>query len=228
MNFLIDNADFVLDTLKKYDINNSKRVAHFVAQTDHESGFSPKIENLNYDVKGAIAKLGISSANANLYARKLGQKANQEMLANIAYGTRGGNRGIVSGDGWKYRGRGFIQLTGYENYKKFQSFSGLPVLDNPDLLLNPKNAFISAAWYFRYGSSWGDLNKFADRNDIKAVSIGINGGFINGKQDRINKTAKYLKSNILEVIKKKILPSNPFASITRRNFFSKFFAGITK
>jgi putative chitinase len=154
----------------RYDVgNNSLRVAAFLAQIAQESGRLRRLEeNLNYSAKGLLAiwPKRFTEPLALAYARK------PEKIANRVYADRLGNGPEESGDGWKYRGRGFIQLTGKSNYRAFEQASCHQVVNCPDWLLEPEPAAESAAWFF---ASRG-LNEIADTDDIDRVSKLVNGG----------------------------------------------------
>jgi putative chitinase len=177
------------DVLPKNEINTPERVAAFIAQCGHESGgwrvFS---ENLNYSASGLDAVFGKyfkrAGRNANSYAR------NPEKIANIVYANRMGNGDESSGDGWKYRGRGPIQITGKNNYSAFAKETGIDVVSNPDLIVEDKDvALKSAIWFWNKNN----LNKYADIGDITRMTRIINGGY-NGLEDRIDKYNKILES----------------------------------
>src|SRR5690606_13433976 len=140
--------------------------------------------NLNYSAEGLLKTFGkyFTSLQAKEYARK------PEKIANRVYANRGGNGNETSGDGWKYRGRGFIQLTLKDNYKALSNATGIDYVSNPDLLLNEADAMISALWYWNKRN----LNKYADVGDLKGATRVINGGY-NGLADRQQKYDKYLK-----------------------------------
>lgn len=163
-------------------ITDKKEQAMFLAQMDHESGgFGRLTENLNYSKKGlrkTFGKYYKTDAQAARDAR------NPERIANRVYGGRMGN--IAAGDGWKYRGRGFIQLTGKANYEAFAKHSGVDVVSNPDLAARPDIAAQVAVWY------WNKRVKSKVPGGVKAITKAINGG-TNGLQDRIKKTEKYTK-----------------------------------
>lgn len=174
--------------LTREGINTPLRLAHFIAQLDHESGLKPISENLNYSTDSLIRMFGrhrISIEDAERYGRNTYHKANQEMIANSIYGGKWGfdnlgNKDI--GDGWKFRGRGFIQLTGRANYKAM----GYEV--NPDALLNEADALIAALWYWNNKG----INRYADVDNIRGVTAAINGGY-NGLEDRNRLLVKYKK-----------------------------------
>jgi len=160
------------ETFEKYGIDTSKRQAAFIGQCMHESaGFRTLEENLNYSAKALMATWPSrfsSEEVANQYARQ------PEKIANKVYGGRMGNADESSGEGWKYRGRGIKQLTGKENYERCGSGLGVDLVANPDLLLEPKYAALSAGWFWnKHG-----LNDLADRGDIETMTKRINGGLL--------------------------------------------------
>jgi putative chitinase len=165
----------------KFEINTSLRLAHFLAQCGHESGgFKLVQENLNYGAKGLrgiFGKYFPTDAIAAQYERQ------PQKIANKVYGARMGNGDEASGDGWKFHGRGFIQLTGHDNYKAFTTSIGEDCVTNPDLVAT-KYPLASAAWFFHKNG----LHKLADGGATDAVVTSItkrvNGGTI-GLEDRI-------------------------------------------
>ncbi len=163
--------------LPKFGIDTPLRKAHFMAQMAHESGaLQYSQENLNYSAQGLRSVFGKYFPTldlANKYTRK------PEKIANRVYASRMGNGNEASGDGWKYRGRGLIQLTGKENYLKFSQENGIDCVKNPDLLLQPEWALTSACWFWKKKN----LNDFADKDDIIMVTKRINGG-THGLNDR--------------------------------------------
>jgi putative chitinase len=170
----------IVETLPQYDINDIGRVAAFIAQCAHESGgFTLVQENLNYSADGLQKIFGKYFDDAEIAAQYARQP---EKIANRVYANRMGNGDEASGDGWKFRGRGLIQLTGQSNYKKCSEafFNDHTLLENPDLLLQPYYALNSACWFWNENS----LNTFADNQDLKLMTKKINGGFI-GLEDRI-------------------------------------------
>jgi putative chitinase len=166
----------------RYGITTKDRIAHFLAQLDHESGLKPIAENLNYSAVGltTIFKKYFNSESAKQYARS------PQRIANRVYANRMGNGNEASGDGWRYRGRGFIQITGKDNYGSLSKATGVDYVANPDLLLTEADAMISALWY------WDRIkaNQLADEGNIREITRRINGGF-NGMSDRINKLKKW-------------------------------------
>jgi putative chitinase len=176
-------VDCMNDVFIKYDINTPQRIAAFLAQCGHESGgWTVFEENLNYSAKGLLGvfkKYFPNESLANQYARK------PQMIANRVYAGRMGNGSPETGDGWKYRGRGPIQLTGKNNYTLFaQSMfdNWQDIVDNPELVSQDKQiALMSAIWFW----NTKDLNRYADVDDIKTMTRIINGGY-NGLEDRIH------------------------------------------
>jgi len=164
--------------LPDYDINTPQRVAAFVAQCAHESGgFRVLKENLNYravTLRKVFPKYFPNDQIAAQYAGK------QEMIANKVYGNRMGNGDESSGDGFRYCGRGLIQLTGKNNYQLFAESIETPVEDIPHYLATFEGAVQSACWFWESNN----LNQWADRGDILTLTKRINGGTI-GLDDRI-------------------------------------------
>ena len=165
------------------------RAAHFFAQTAHETGgFKAFSENLNYSADGLnkIFPKYFKNAgrDANAYAR------NPEKIANIVYASRMGNGDEASGDGWKYRGRGALQLTGKSNYEAFAKYlNNNEVLENPDLVAT-KYAFESAMFFFERNKLWSICDQGINDAAILALTKRINGG-THGLEDRKTKTYKY-------------------------------------
>jgi putative chitinase len=165
------------------------RAAHFFAQTAHETGgFKAFSENLNYSADGLnkIFPKYFKNAgrDANAFAR------NPEKIANVVYASRMGNGDIASGDGWKYRGRGALQLTGKANYEAFAKYLGNnEVLTNPDTVAT-KYAFESAMFFFERNKLWAICDKGINDAAILELTKRINGG-THGLEDRKTKTYKY-------------------------------------
>ena len=170
--------------LNSYNINTPLRLAHFMAQIEHESGLKPISENLNYSANGL--KNTFSKYFTDLETIQYQRKA--EKIANRVYANRMHNGNEQSGDGWKYRGRGFIQITGKQNYTLLSKDTRIDYLNNPDLLLNEADSMISAIWYW----DKHNLNKYADADDIRGITRKINGGY-NGLFSRIELLNKYKK-----------------------------------
>ncbi len=164
--------DDLRDILPQYGIADSPtRLAHFFAQVLHESGcMRYDTENLNYSAKAlrlVFRKYFPTKALAEKYARK------PEMIANRVYARRMGNGRESSGDGWRYRGRGFIQLTGKKNYRAFSEWIGDPrIMDEPDLVASDYPVH-SAVFYW----DTNKLNKLADQDSVKKVTRRVNGGY---------------------------------------------------
>lgn len=164
--------DALYEELPKYGINTVETVAGFIAQCQHEStDFTVLQENLNYSAKGlrqTFRKYFQTDAIAQQYERK------KVAIANRAYANRMGNGPEESGEGWMYRGRGIIQITGKNNYiacSKFL-FNDDRLVTNPDLLLEPKYAVLSACWFW----DMRDLNESCIKKDIVTMTKRINGG----------------------------------------------------
>jgi len=171
------------EAFAKYDISTPKRQAAFIGQCAHESGnFKTLEENLNYKPE-ALMKVWPSRFPDLPTAMKYAH--NQEAIANKVYGGRMGNGVEETGDGWKYHGRGLIQLTGKENYANCGSGIGVDLLGNPGLLNTPEYAAMSAAWFWNKKG----LNALADSGDYETMTKRINGGLI-GLDDRKAKIAK--------------------------------------
>jgi putative chitinase len=166
------------DVMQKFGIDTPVELAHFLAQCGHESGgFKVVNENLNYGAKGLLGifkKYFPTEEKAKLYERK------PEKIANLVYGSRMGNGPEASGDGFKFRGRGYIQLTGKDNYTAFGKAINEDIAANPDLVAT-KYPLLSAAWFF----SKNCLGRCKDASDasVLAVTKCVNGGTI-GLADR--------------------------------------------
>lgn len=172
--------------LPDYDIDTIPRVAAFLAQTAHESGnYRFLKENLNYratSLRKVFPKYFPTDALAAKYAH------NQAAIANRVYGNRMGNGPESSGDGFRYCGRGLIQLTGKSNYIKFAESIETPVEEIPEYLSTFEGAIQSACWYWEENN----LNRWADQGDILTLTKRINGGTI-GLEDRKKHYAHALK-----------------------------------
>lgn len=173
--------------MEKFGVNTPLRLAHFLAQCGHESGgFRLTQENLNYSAKGLMGifkKYFPTQALADAYARK------PEKIANRVYGGRMGNGLEASGEGFKFRGRGYIQLTGKQNYTAFDLAVEDDILANPDLV-SSKHALSSAAWFWKKNG----LNLIADTGSstevVTKITKRVNGGTI-GLADRIKHFKEY-------------------------------------
>ena len=178
----------MIDKIKKlgakYNLTTIQ-LAHFAGQLAHESfDFKITSENLNYSAERLLQVFPkyFNEKNVILYARK------PIRIANRVYANRMGNADENSGDGWKYRGRGYIQLTGKNNYLAFSKFIGEDCVSNPDLV-SQKYALESALWFF-FENKIFTLCKDLSDDSIKKVTKKINGG-LNGFADRKSKTLKY-------------------------------------
>ncbi|EKN3596679.1 glycoside hydrolase family 19 protein [Yersinia enterocolitica] len=168
--------------MKEFDITTPVQQAMFIAQVGHESAsFTLLVESFNYSVNGLIATFGkrLSADQASALGRLTGEKSvpvnRQRAIANLVYSGRMGNKAVD--DGWKYRGRGLIQVTGLENYRACGTALKLDLISNPDQLLTDLNASRSAGWFWQSRK----CGQYAD--DIQRVTQLINGGN-NGISDR--------------------------------------------
>ena len=168
----------ISDILPEYEINTPKRVAAFLAQCAHESGgFIFLKENLNYkapSLRKVFPKYFPDDATAAAYANK------PEMIANRVYANRMGNGDEASGDGWRFCGRGLIQLTGKNNYTFFAASLDIPLQEASEYLETFEGAVQSACFFWEQNK----LNQWADAGDILTLTKRINGGTI-GLEDRI-------------------------------------------
>lgn len=178
--------------LNRAEINTPARLAHFFAQLDHESNLQSTRENMNYSASRLrqVFPKYFTLAQAQAYARK------PQAIANRVYANRMGNGDEASGDGWKYRGGGYLQHTGKNEYKILTKNLKVDYVRNPDLLLNEADAMLAAIDY------WNrlNLNKYADQDNLDAISDLINIGRLtsrigdaNGYADRKKKLEKYKK-----------------------------------
>jgi putative chitinase len=174
-------VDYWYNALEKalpdYDINTPQRVAAFVAQCAHESGgFKFLKENLNYKAESLMRVWPRYFPNIDIARQYAGK---QEMIANRAYGGRMGNGPEETGDGWKFCGRGLIQLTGRSNYQAFADSIETDIEDIPAFLATFEGAVQSACWFWENNN----LNQWADAGDILTLTKRINGGTL-GLEDR--------------------------------------------
>jgi putative chitinase len=174
------------ETAKKFNITNNLRLAHFLAQCGHESGnFKAVSENLNYSADG-LKKIFGKYFPGNLnesYARQ------PEKIASRVYASRMGNGDEASKEGFKFRGRGYIQLTGKANYTNFTKFIGEDCVSNPDLVAT-KYPLASAGFFFDSNKLWSICDRGADDATVTAVTKRVNGGTI-GLSDRIKHFKEY-------------------------------------
>ena len=173
--------DAINETCDRFDISTPERQACFLGQCAHESGgFSALQENLNYKQEGLCKvwpKRFPTVEDAEPYHKQ------PQKIANKVYASRMGNGDEGSGEGWKYRGRGLIQLTGKDNYRACGEALGVDLLENPDLVATPQYAALSAGWFW----DKNHLNTYADKNDMQGLTKKINGG-THGIEDRIART----------------------------------------
>lgn len=176
-----------LDTAcRRFGIDTPSRQAMFLTQIAHESGgFTRLSESLNYGADKLVPTFGaarISEADALRLGRLPNRPADPAGIANIVYGGEWGRVNLGNtqpGDGWRFRGRGLIQLTGRDVYQRAGDALGLDLLGDPDLLLRPDHAAASAAWFW----DWKDCNRFADTGQLTACTRRINGG-LKGIEER--------------------------------------------
>ena len=178
--------DSMCQILPVYEINTPERVAAWLAQCAHESGYFRFLkENLNYraaSLQKVFKKYFPTEEMAKAYEKQ------PEKIANRVYANRMGNSDEASGDGFRYLGRGLIQLTGKNNYTFFAASIDTPLEEVPEYLQTFEGAVQSACWFWEQNN----LNKFADSRDIVTMSKRINGGTI-GMEDRLMKYEKCLK-----------------------------------
>jgi putative chitinase len=176
----------MMQFLPMYDITTNRRIAAFIAQCGHESAsFRILRENLNYrweSLRRVFPKYFPTDELAKQYERK------PEMIANRVYASRMGNGPESSGDGWKYAGKGLIQLTGKNNYTAFANSIGMSLEEVPEYLVTYEGAIESACWFWRTNR----LNRFVDDNNFVGLTRAINGG-THGLDDRTNRYNLALK-----------------------------------
>jgi putative chitinase len=173
-----DWYESMYEALPQYAITSVPRVAAFIAQCAHESGgFSTLEENLNYKA-ATLTRIWPQRYPSGIAEQFAGKP---EAIANKSYGGRMGNGPEVSGEGWKFRGRGLLQLTGKDNYSSCSKFmfQDDTLLENPDILLDSYYAIHSACWFWHKNN----LNQYADSSDFVTMTKKINGGTI-GLEDR--------------------------------------------
>lgn len=180
-------SKYMLEVVERYNITQPLRLAHLMAQIAHESGdFKFVVENLNYSADGLLKvfpKYFKDKATADKYARK------PEMIASRVYASRMGNGDEASKEGFAFRGRGYLQLTGKENYKAFSTFIKEDCVANPDLVAT-KYPMDSAIWFFDKNKLWDICDKGATTDIVTQVTKRVN-GYIHGLDDRIKKFNLY-------------------------------------
>lgn len=180
---VLDELSTIMD---RFGITTPLRLAHFLAQCGHESGgFRLVVENLNYSADGLrrIFPRHFPGDLANQYARQ------PERIGSRAYANRMGNGAESTGDGFRFRGRGYIQLTGKNNYQQFGKFIGQDVVSNPDIVAT-RYPLTSAAYFFQVNNLWTLCDRGATDADVTAVTKRVNGGTI-GLADRIKHFKEY-------------------------------------
>lgn len=171
-------ADAIAGPARRYGIHAGRRAAAFAATIAHESGGGERlVESLNYSPAGLRATwpARFSEADAERMGRMGDRPADQRAIAERAYGGRLGNAPEGHGDGWLYRGRGLIQITGRDAYSIAADATGLPLVASPDLAMDPENAAEIAAWVW---GPWKGCNPLADAGDVEGWRRRINGGVI--------------------------------------------------
>jgi putative chitinase len=173
---------------EKFDLVTNLRLAHFLSQCSHESGnFKAVSENLNYSKDGLMRIFGryFPGNLADSYAFK------PEMIASRVYGNRLGNGDEASKEGWKFRGRGYLQTTGKENYRRLGEFLGVDLITNPDLVAN-KYPLSSAAYFFNSNKLWEICDRGFTDDVVILVTKRVNGG-TNGLAHRQSEFKKFIK-----------------------------------
>ena len=171
----------LIDMFARYNINTTQRQASFIGQCQHESNnFRTLEENLHYSADGLMRTWPSRFPSADVAQQYAN---NPEKIANKVYAGRMGN--TEEGDGWKYHGRGVIQLTGRENYERCGTAISADLINQPQLLVEPHYAVLSAGWFWNRAG----LNALADSKDYDTMTKRINGG-LNGQDDRKAKIAK--------------------------------------
>jgi putative chitinase len=182
----------LIDDMVSHEINTPLRAAHFLAQAAHESGgFKFKSENLNYSKESLLKVFPkyFTAASAEGYHRQ------PEKIASRVYANRMGNGDEASKDGWKYKGRGYIQLTGKDNYKAFSEWAKEPtILSNPDQVADDKYAGLSAIWFWNKNglSKIADADNLRDDKTLIKITSRVNGG-THGLADRLERFNDYKK-----------------------------------
>ena len=185
------------DVALKFNITTSLRLAHFLSQASHESGIFTRVyENLNYklDPVLSIFKHDFDVNRDKVIEESERQRAERmighpDQIANFVYANQNGNGNEASGDGYKFRGRGYIQLTGRVNYTAFSKFIGVDVISNPDLVAT-QYPLASAAFFFNVNKLWAICDKGADLATVTALTKKVNGGTL-GLDDRMKHFTEY-------------------------------------
>lgn len=186
--FISEWHEALMNVLPDYNINTRLRIAAFIAQCAHESmNFKVLKENLNYSAKSLLRVFSkyFDSEEAERYQRK------PDKIANRVYANRMENGPEESGDGWRYRGRGILQITGKRNYRRISEYVNIPLEEMPSYLETFEGAVVAACWYWNINN----LNRFCDSQDMVGLTRAINGG-LNGYDDRVKHYEHAL--NVLE------------------------------
>lgn len=183
--------------IERFGITTRRRLAHFLAQVAHESGgFTRKRENFNYTPAAILATFNtpkvkrFTPAQAELHGRTAAHAASQAAIANIAYANRMGNRGPESGDGWRTRGAGWMQITGSTNHNAVADYFGLSRDTIGAWLSTDMGAALGAGWFWHVNN----LNRFADIDDVDGVSDCVN---IGRKTERIGDAIGYVERRLI-------------------------------
>jgi putative chitinase len=182
----------LIDDMVSHEINTPLRAAHFLAQAAHESGgFKFKSENLNYSKESLLKVFPkyFTAESAEGYHRQ------PEKIASRVYANRMGNGNEASKEGWKFKGRGYIQLTGKDNYKAFSDWAKEPsIMDNPDQVADDKYAGLSAIWFWNKNglSKIADTDNLRDDKTLIKITARVNGG-THGLVDRLERFNHYKK-----------------------------------
>jgi len=192
--------------IDRFGITTRRRLAHFLAQVAHESGgFVRKRENLNYTPPAILATFNTAKvtrftpADAQRLGRTAAHAADQQAIANIAYANRMGNGPATSGDGWRTRGAGWIQLTGTDNHNACADFFDIPRESVGAWLATDTGAALSAGWFWQRAN----LNRYADLDDIDGVSDGVNMG---RKTEKVGDAIGYTERRFLTIEALKVIP----------------------
>lgn len=203
--YLTKHATTFWNVFEQYQITTSLRIVHFLAQLAHESAnFTRLSENLNYTAQGLAntwpsrfaVNPNASVKTPNAKALELAKKP--QAIANFTYANRLGNGNEQSGDGWRFRGRGFIMITGRANYQAFSNDTGINIVANPDKASEVLVAAKIAGWFWNKNN----LNALADKDDIVGITKKINGGTI-GLADRQSKLKFFKSLDLTDLFEKK-------------------------
>lgn len=171
--FIPDSVYNLIEEILSFGIDGPKRLSHILGQSQEESGnFTKFVENLNYsgDALWKLFRTHFSSSEeANSYARQ------SERIANRIYANRMGNGDEESGEGWLYKGRGALQLTGKSNYQALGDFLKIDLINNPDIVATDYQ-LASAAFFFMKNKLWAICDKGVDTNTITEITHHVNGG----------------------------------------------------